>query len=433
MGKRANGEGSIYPYRNGYAAHVWVTTPDGGRKRKSVYGKTREEVHEKWIKLHAAAQDRPVPTSTPTVREYLTSWLEDVIRPNREVTTYSQYEYVCRRLIFPGLGGKKLDRLSVRDVQKWLNEIAVMCQCCSQGKDAKRPAEHRDPKVRQRCCAIGQCCQQYPAKGTVRTARAILRSALTSAQTEELVARNVATLATLPRGSSRTRKKRKGAWSVEEARRFLESAKRDGDRLYAAYVLLLVMGLRKGELLGMVRDGVDLDNADLDVTWQLRRVHQELLHDQSLKTEESEDGLPMPGLCVRVLRERIDRQDEERRASRAEWVNWRGRNLVFTTRIGTPIDPRNFNRYFHDRCRKAGVPVIRVHDARHTCASLLAALNVHPRVAQAILRHSRISTTMEVYTEVTSEQSRDALRQLGESLSDSEDESLDPEDGTSSE
>lgn len=108
-------------------------------------------------------------------------------------------------------------------------------------------------------------------------------------------------------------------------------------------------------------------------------------------------------------------------------------NLVFTTRIGTPIDPRNFNRYFHDRCRKAGVPVIRVHEARHTCASLLAALNVHPRVAQAILRHSRISTTMEVYTEVTSEQSRDALRQLGESLSDSGDESLDPEDGTSSE
>jgi hypothetical protein len=89
---------------------------------------------------------------------------------------------------------------------------------------------------------------------------------------------------------------------------------------------------------------------------------------------------------------------------------------VFTTTLGTPYEPRNFARHFALRCSKAAVPCIRVHDTRHTCASLLVALNVHPRVAMQILRHSQIAITMQVYSEVPSEATQDALRRLGESL-----------------
>ena len=81
-GKRGNGEGSIYPYKNGFAAYVWVETPDGKRKRKYVYGKTRDEVHGKWIKLHAEAKEGPVATSTPTLAQYLTRWLKEVVEPD---------------------------------------------------------------------------------------------------------------------------------------------------------------------------------------------------------------------------------------------------------------------------------------------------------------------------------------------------------------
>jgi integrase len=91
-------------------------------------------------------------------------------------------------------------------------------------------------------------------------------------------------------------------------------------------------------------------------------------------------------------------------------------DLVFTTRTGTNRDPRNFNRSFDIRCDKAGVRRIRVHDTRHTCASLLAALDVHPRVAMAILRHAQIAITMEVYTEVPDEVTRAALKRLGDQL-----------------
>jgi integrase len=91
----------------------------------------------------------------------------------------------------------------------------------------------------------------------------------------------------------------------------------------------------------------------------------------------------------------------------------RDTGLVFTTRYGTPIEPRNFSRSFDRRIAKAGVPRITVHGARKTCGSLLAALDVHPRVAMQILRHSKIALTMEIYTEVPSAATRDALKKLG--------------------
>ncbi len=148
-GKRANGEGSIFPYRNGFAAYVWVTKPNGKRARKYVYGRTREIVHDKWIKLHAQAKAGPVATKVPTVAEYMTRWLAEVVEPNLAPLTHATYSTFARHYIVPGLGGKRFDRLQVRDVRVWLNETAKTCQCCAQGKDAARPAAQR------RCCPWG--------------------------------------------------------------------------------------------------------------------------------------------------------------------------------------------------------------------------------------------------------------------------------------
>ena len=90
---------------------------------------------------------------------------------------------------------------------------------------------------------------------------------------------------------------------------------------------------------------------------------------------------------------------------------------MFTTWYGTPIEPRNFNRSFDYRIARAAVRRINVHGTRKTCGTLLAALDVHPRVAMQILRHSRIAVTMEIYTEATSKATRDALKRLGDELS----------------
>ncbi len=114
-----------------------------------------------------------------------------------------------------------------------------------------------------------------------------------------------------------------------------------------------------------------------------------------------------------ALKIRRKQQDAARVRAGDRWVDT---GLVFTTRHGTPIEPRNFNRSL-DRCIAAArVPRITVHGTRKTCASLLAALDVHPRVAMRILRHSKIAVTMEIYTEAPSDATRDALRKLSDWL-----------------
>ncbi len=156
----------------------------------------------------------------------------------------------------------------------------------------------------------------------------MLRSALSQAEVEELVAKNVAALAKLPP----LRKRKGAAWSSEEARAFLESSRDGDDYLYAAYVLVLVLGLRKGEVLGLTWKHIDWDGWDrackphdeqfcercrdnhdisLVIDKQLQRVRGQLLH-RATKTEESDAPLPLPAICVAALRLRHQQQQKAR-------------------------------------------------------------------------------------------------------------------------
>lgn len=408
-GKRGNGEGSIYPYRNGFAAYVWVTTPSGDRKRKYVYGKTRDEVHGKWIDAHAAAKKGPVPTRHRTVSVFLAYWLESIVKPHLAPLTYVSYEGSVRLYINPHLGGKRLDKLTVRDVREWLTALAVTCQCCAQGKDARRPRWHKDPSRAQRCCAVGECCESYPSRRVVQAARDALRAALTHAVAEEEIGKNVAALVKVPR----PRRKKIKPWSAAEAGRFLARAAADDDPLFAAWVLVLCLGLRRGEVLGLTWESVNLETGELYVDHQIQRAGRRILHRET-KTEDSDDFLPLPDLCVRALRLRRDRQREDRQRAGELWQDSRG--LVFTTKFGTPIEPGNLTRMFALRARRHGLRVIPLRNTRHTCGSMLVALKVHPKIAQRILRHSQIAMTMEVYAEAGEEEVRAALRQVSEAV-----------------
>lgn len=77
-------------------------------------------------------------TKSPAVAEYLAYWLAEVIKPNREDNTYSHYELMSRLHIIPGIGKKRVDKLTARETQTWLNKLPGICQCCAQGKDVKR-------------------------------------------------------------------------------------------------------------------------------------------------------------------------------------------------------------------------------------------------------------------------------------------------------
>ena len=402
-GKRGNGEGSIYPYKNGYAAYVWVTKPDGKRARKYVYGKTRDEVHDKWIKLHAEAKRGPVVTRHRTLEAFLAYWLDSIVKPNLAPLSYVSYEGYVRLYIGPYLGPKRLDKLAVRDVREWLTKLATVCQCCAQGKDAKRAASRR------KCCAVGDCCESYPSRRVIQGSRDALRAALTHAVSEEEIGKNVAALVKVPK----PRRQRIKPWSVAEAGQFLTDAAARDDHLFASWVLVLTLGLRRGEVLGLTWDSVDFERGELYVDHQIQRAGRQILHRET-KTEDSDDFLPLPALCLKALRMRRAQQLGDRKAAGELWQDTHG--LIFTTKYGTPIEPGNLTRMFALRARRAGLRAIPLRNTRHTCSSLLVALKVHPKVAQRILRHSQIAMTMEVYAEASEEQVRAAIGKLSDAM-----------------
>lgn len=169
------------------------------------------------------------------------------------------------------------------------------------------------------------------------------------------------------------------------------------DRLYALYVLAVTCGLRFGELLELCWKDVDFEARTLTVNRQLQRVNGTLQF-QTLKTPRSRRTIALPELAVAALKAHRARQMEERLKMGELWQDL---DLVFCSEIGTPLNESNVrNRSFYPLLEKAGLPRIRFHDLRHTCATLLLAQGVHPKFVQEQLGHARIGVTLDTYTHV---------------------------------
>ncbi|MDQ0582169.1 tyrosine-type recombinase/integrase [Streptomyces rishiriensis] len=378
--RRPNGGGTITKRKDGrYHGAAYVTDTDGNRVRKYVYGRTWDETNEKLGKLQDQERNGvPVPSRAWTLGEWLAYWLEHIIRPEREHNTYVKYESKLRLYLLPHLGKKPLAKLTPAEVRTFMATL----------KREKVGASTRFEVLR------------------------VLRNGLNAAMREELLTRNVALLVDMPKVS----KDKGSAWNAREAITFLRSAR--AHRLYAAGVLVLVLGLRRGEILGLRWQDVDFEAGQFTPVKQVQRVKGVGLVLKDLKTESSQAVLPLPEFCARVLEERRELQELERKIAGEHWVQEEGHDLIFSSEHGGMIDPMGFSRTFDRLVKRAGVRRITVRLARHTCGTLLAFLKVHPKVAQAILRHSQISMTMDVYTHVVGDGEREAVGMLAELLED---------------
>ncbi|WP_406391386.1 site-specific integrase [Streptomyces sp. NBC_00882] len=337
-------------------------TTSGKNKPISRYGKTRKEALDKLRALTAQnAQGIPLADKNWKLREYLDYWLAEVVKPNLRLSTYERYEIAVRLYLKPGLGENRLTQLSVPTLQTFFNERLTA------GMSVR----------------------------SVQILREILRSALTRACEEELVSRNVARFVKL--------KQREQVdvqpWTVEEAKRFLEAA--SDDPLYPMFVLLVLYGLRRGEVLGFLEQDIDFENSVIRVRQQVGRIAG-ALRIGPVKTRAGRRDLPMLGLARSVL--------EGRKPTGG---------LLFTTKNGTAIEPRNFVRSFQRICETHGIRRITVHQVRHTTATLLKDLGVPARDAQLILGHSDVSITQQIYQHDNMEGRREALSRVEAALSTS--------------
>ncbi|MET9698453.1 tyrosine-type recombinase/integrase [Streptomyces sp. NPDC006529] len=364
--RNPNGAGTITQRKDGrFQAAVYVLQPDGTRARKFAYGKTWAECDVKRRELLAKVdQGVPVPTRSAKLSEWLPYWLDNIVKPHRKRTTYAKYETHVRLYLVPSLGTKRLESLGVGDVRRVLVQL----------KKANGAA-------------------------TAKESHRVLRTALTAAVREELVTRNVATLVEPPTVDARDI----APWSLQETLDFLAAGRKDP--LFAAFVLAIALGLRRGEIVGLRWENVDLDKREIRIRTQRQRVGGEAYEDDP-KGKRRRQTLPLPGICVAPLRWQRMKQAEMRAKAGAKWEET---GYVFTTRTGRPIEPRNVYRSFTRVAKDAGLRVIRLHDARHGTATLLTAAGVPPRVVMEILGHSQIAVTMNVYAHVVQDTQREAI------------------------
>lgn len=417
--RRANGEGTITKRTDGrYHAAAYVYRPDGTRTRKFVYGKTREEVADKLTELQEKTrQGIPAASSTMAFGDYLTYWLATIAPERLKPATLNSYEGLTRLYIRPALGKKRLNRLSPADVRRFLTEFRGACLCCLRGADRERPEGKRA------CCALGRCCKRLPSARTVQYVHAVLRSALQQAMREELVARNVARIVETPTVTPKEVRPLDGV----EARLLLKTAR--SHRLYALWLLLVSTGLRRGEALALTWSDVDLANRQLRVRRNVQRIRRELLFGTP-KTTRSIRTVSLPRHLVRALTSHREQQERERKVAGKKWQPTAGQpdGLIFTTQTGRVIDPRSLNRMLTILCRDANVRRVRVHDLRHTCASLLLASGVDARTIMETLGHSTITMTLDTYAHVMDTTLRAAAERMDDALNlDDPDEELEGE------
>ncbi|MFG2637141.1 tyrosine-type recombinase/integrase [Streptomyces sp. NPDC048362] len=414
--RRANGEGTITKRADGrYQAAAYVYRPDGTRTRKFVYGRTRTEVADKLTDLQEKTRHGiPAAESTMAFGDYLTYWLATIAPQRLKPSTLNSYEGLTRLYIRPAIGKKRLNRLSPADVRRFLAEFKDSCLCCLRSADAERPEGKRS------CCAVGRCCERRPSARTVQYIHAVLRSSLQQAIREELIARNVARIVETP---TVTRKEVRPL-DAAEARLMLKTAR--SHRLYALWLLLVSTGLRRGEALALTWGDVDRTNGQLRVRRNVQRIRRELIFG-SPKTMRSIRTVSLPKHCIRALVQHQAQQERERKIAGKRWQPTPGQpdGLIFTTATGRVTDPRSLNRMLTILCRDAGVRRVRVHDLRHTCASLLLAQGVGARTIMETLGHSTITMTLDTYAHVMSTTLKAAADRMDDALGldESEEES----------
>lgn len=349
-------------------------------KRRSVYGKSRQEVAKRLQEeLRARDEGRPVPRDGETVGRFLTSWFDDHARAQLRPSTAASYAGILRLHLIPALGKSSITRLSPADVQRVLNQKA------SAGLSPRR----------------------------IEYVRAVLRTALNDAVRWGLILRNPAALARGPRQPMREI----NPLSADQARQLLEAVR--GDRLEALYTVALALGLRQGEALGLRWEDVDLDAEVIHVRHALQRIGGsfELVEPKSTKSCRALG--PLPPSLVDALRAHKARQMEEKIFVGSKWGGpW---DLVFTSSLGRPLHSSTVTHAFQRHLAAAGLPHQRFHDLRHACATLLLAEGVNPRVVMEILGHSHITLTLNTYSHVLPPLQSAALAGLGRLLSDAQD------------
>lgn len=362
MGNRARGEGNITKRKDGsFAGSI---QQDG--KRHFVYARTKGECAEKLRDLKRRIDDGvALDGGSLKLGEFLDRWLESAT-PNLKYKTREGYSQVIRDHIRPVLGNTPLKALRPDAVAGLLTGLT------------KKGLSPR----------------------SVQNVRAVLRRGLNVAVRWRYISSNPAAAVDAPS----VRRKPPTMLTPEQLALLLATV--EGHWLEPLYWTAVLLGLRKGELLALQMDDLDLVNLNLKVSgtlqWQGGRLVRE-----TPKTEQSQRVVPLPDELARLLEEHKGRQQ----------VRFPNCTYLFASSVGTPLNPRNLNRHLTQTLKRAGLPPVSFHSLRHACATEMLRGKVDVRTVAAILGHSQTSTTLNIYAHAVEGALREAVNGRGSAVS----------------
>jgi len=329
--------------------------------------------------LHEAVRTfmADVTVNKMTLGEYLPLWLaaKRALKP----TTASLYADLTKNYLLPHLGSVRLLELRAHHLDRMYQAIAI-------GKSG-RPL----------------------SASTTRRIHGVLRSALNTAVKRRLIPYNPADHIELAPENHRRPK----PWTVEQCRHFL--AETAHDRLNSLFHLMIVTGMRRGETVELRWEDIDLDGECLFVIQQITDVNGKSVV-STPKTKRGQRLVPIDRDTIAVLRRHREAQDLERSA----WgPAWNEAGLLFTREDGHPLRPEYATKHFRALTAEVDLPPIRLHDLRHTNASLALAAGVDLKVVSERLGHSQLAITADLYTHVNRQLGRTAAEQIATALRDS--------------
>lgn len=372
MGSRARGEGNITKRKDGsYAGSI-----QKNGKRHFVYARTKGECAEKLRELKRQLDDGvDRDGSSLKLKEYLARWLDwNEVRVSYR--TQQSYRQVVRDHLEEALGHLTLRAITPEVVER---HLAALTRAGKGGR-------------------------------TVQYTRSVLSRALNTAVRWRYLSVNPVSAVSSPR----VRRKPFKVLNPEEVGRLLTAVQ--GHWLEPLYWTAVLTGLRKGELLALQLDDLDLAAGTLRVRATLQWQGGRLVRGET-KTEASQRTLPIPGVLLDRLRKHSERQRER----------FPSNTFLFTSSAGTPLNPRNLNRHFERLLELSELPAVTFHSLRHACATDWVASGVNIRTVAALLGHSRTSTTLDIYTSTVPETLREAVELRGSAVRSAVEQQKSPE------
>ena len=373
--KRANGEGSIRKRKDGRWEGRYTAghDPETGKAiYKNVLGRSQAEVKEKLKQAIGEAQALDITKAGKyTVGEWMEVWFQDYAKIKVRPSSHQTYQGYIHNHIRPNIGDIPLEKLTSLDLQKFYKKLLT------QGRVDRVEAKGQ-PKG-------------LSAK-TVRNIHQILSSALKLAQEQRLILTNPAEGCALPRVEHQEMK----TLTTVQLASFFREARESG--VFELYYLELATGLRRGELLGLKWEDIDLERGDLRVRRQVSRINGEVV-EAPLKTKNAYRTLPLAEDTVGVLKE------QRKKVGNSPWV--------FPSPNGGPISPDSVLHMLHRVLKRVGLPKVRFHDLRHTFATLALQNGVDVKTVSGMLGHFSAGFTLDTYARITSTAQRQARRPWG--------------------